>query len=292
MRYLILLTVVAVMMMGCERSDKKELDNVFYAFNNSVRSLRNTPKGVDTQAEFIKKLGFDGLGGHFSKDYFVERKALDKVDLDMPEYYWAMKIDSVGNITNKQELNDIIKDSKDRNLLIAIVLRFKHDNQKTGDPMVVKSLQELADFSTPYGVKIAIYPHYTNYCETSEHSLRLAKMANRKNVGAIYNICHLLKAEGAKGWEQKLLDALPYLFMISINGADTGNTREMEFNRLIQPLGEGTFDTYELVKLAKDNGYDGPFGLQCYNIKQDFEVALTKSITTWKEYQKRYAERK
>ena len=115
-------------------------------------------------------------------------------------------------------------------------------------------------------------------------------MANRKNVGTIYNTCHLLKVEGQKGWEQKLLDALPYLYMISINGADTGNTKEMGFDRLILPLGEGTFDTYKLVKLAKDNGYNGLFGLQCYNIKKDCELALTISMNTWRAYQKRYAE--
>jgi hypothetical protein len=43
------------------------------------------------------------------------------------------------------------------------------------------------------------------------------------------------------------------------------------------------------VKLAKDNGYKGLFGLQCYDIKQDCEVALTKSITTWNAYKKKYA---
>jgi hypothetical protein len=59
---------------------------------------------------------------------------------------------------------------------------------------------------------------------------------------------------------------------------------------LIQPLGEGSFDTYQLVKLINDNGYDGKFGLQCYNIKQDCEVALTKSIQTWQAYKKRYRE--
>ena len=101
--------------------------------------------------------------------------------------------------------------------------------------------------------------------------------------------CHLLKVEGEEGWEEKLLTALPYLYMISINGADTGNTKEMGWDQLIQPLGEGTFDTYKLVKLAKNNGFEGIFGLQCYNIKQDAEVALTKSMNTWRAYQKRYA---
>jgi len=77
--------------------------------------------------------------------------------------------------------------------------------------------------------------------------------------------------------------------MLSINGADTGNTKEMEFNRLIRPLGEGEFDTYKSVKLAKDNGYNGLFGLQSAKNKEDCEVVLIKSMNTWRAYQKRYA---
>jgi hypothetical protein len=78
--------------------------------------------------------------------------------------------------------------------------------------------------------------------------------------------------------------------MVSINGADTGETQDMGWDRLIQPLGEGTFDTYALVKFMKDQGYEGKFGLQCYNIKQDCEKALQKSINTWREFQRRYAQ--
>ncbi len=148
----------------------------------------------------------------------------------------------------------------------------------------------MADFAAPYGVKVAVYPHVNVYCETSEHSVRLAKMADRENVGAIFNLCHLLKKEGEKGWEQKLTDALPYLYMISICGAESGNTEEMGWDQLIQALGEGSFDVYQLVKLAKDGGYEGPFGLQTYNIKQDAEVALSTSISTWREYQMKYRE--
>jgi sugar phosphate isomerase/epimerase len=288
----IILAVLVGALFGCSAQENtKELDNTFYAFNNAVRTLPNAPQGLDEQAEFIKKLGFDGFGGHTSEDYFPRRASLDKVGLKMPELYWGINIDSTGNMTYKEELLDIIKDSKDRDLVVALftnVPYFQH-NQAEGDPLVVKNIQVLADYAAPYGIKIAIYPHINNYCETSEHSVRLAKMANRDNVGAIFNTCHLLKVEGEEGWEQKLLTALPYLYMISINGADTGNTKEMGWDQLIQPLGEGTFDTYKLVKLAKDNGFEGIFGLQCYNIKQDAEVALTKSMNTWRAYQKRYA---
>ena len=212
----------------------------------------------------------------------------------MPEVYWGIDMDSTGQISYKDGLKEIIQDSKDRDLVIALFSNVKYymNNKEEGDPLLAKAICELADFAVQYGVKIAIYPHVGNYCETSEHSVRLAKMANRPNVGAIFNTCHLLKVEGEEGWEQKLLNALPYLYMISINGADSGNTKEMNWDRLIQPLGEGTFDTYKLVKLAKDKGYNGLFGLQCYDIKQDCEVALTKSINTWNDYKKRYATEK
>lgn len=285
----LLFTTLICLIFGIVYSQKKALDNSFYAFNNSMR-MPNAPEGMDAQAELIKRLGFDGFSGHTNDDYFARRAALDKAGLKMPEVYWGIDMDSTGQISYKDGLKEIIKDSKDRDLVIALFSNVKYfmNNKEEGDSLLAKAIGELADFAAQSGAKIAIYPHVGNYCETSEHSVRLAKMANRPNVGAIFNTCHLLKVEGEEGWEQKLLNALPYLYMISINGADSGNTKEMDWDRLIQPLGEGTFDTYKLVKLAKDNGYKGLFGLQCYAIKQDCETALTKSVNTWNEYKKSY----
>jgi sugar phosphate isomerase/epimerase len=292
MKKLVLVALVSIFFASAY-SQKKALDNTFYAFNNSVR-MPNAPAGMEAQAQLVKKLGFDGLSGHTNDEYFTRRAALDKAGLKMPEVYWGIDMDSTGQISYKEGLKEIIKDSKDRDLVIALFSNVKSfmNNKEKGDPLLAKAIGELADFAKPFGVKIAIYPHVGNYCETSEHSVRLAKMANRPNVGAIFNTCHLLKVEGEAGWEQKLLNALPWLYMISISGADSGNTKEMNWDRLIQPLGEGTFDTWKLVKLAKDNGYKGLFGLQCYAIKQDCETALTKSINTWNSYKKRYATEK
>ena len=288
MRQVFLFTLIAAIF-SCT-APKKELDNTFYAFNNSVR-LPNAPESMTEQAEILKSLGFDGLGGHTTDKYFARRASLDNVGLKMPEIYWGIDMDSSGQISYKEGLKEIIIDSKDQNLVVALFSNVKYfmNNKIGGDPLLAKAIGELADFAALYGAKIAIYPHINNYCETSEHSVRLAKMTDRPNVGAIFNTCHLLKVEGEEGWEVKLLAALPYLYMISINGADSGNTQEMNWDRLIQPLGEGTFDTYKLVKLAKDNGYEGLFGLQTFAIKQDFEVVLTKSMNTWEKYKKRYA---
>ena len=270
---------------------EKKLDNVFYCFYNGITTLPNAPETLDAQAALIKKIGFDGLGGHIDDNYFKRRRSLDQAGVEMPEIYWGMDLTAEGKVVYKKELKKIIKDSKGRDLMVALFLKAEkyQGNRAEGERLFTAGIRELADFAAPYSVKIAIYPHVGFYCERSAHSVELAKMVDRNNVGAIFNTCHLLKTEGEEGWEEKALAALPYLYMVSINGADSGNTKEMGWERLIQPLGEGSFDTWKLVKLLKDNGYEGKFGLQCYGIKQDCEVALGKSINTWRSYQEQYA---
>jgi sugar phosphate isomerase/epimerase len=282
-----LIILVPFLILSC--STEKELDNIFYCFNNGVRTLPNAPVGMEAQAALVKHLGYDGLAGHTEDNYYELRAAMDKVDLEMPEMYIAMNIVE-GRISYHEELKNILVHSKDRNLLVTLHLHAdEYRGDKTdGDELFVEGIRELADFAAPLNINIAIYPHVNFYCEKLEHALDLADCIDRKNAGVIFNLCHLLKVEGEEGWEEKALAALPRLFMVSINGADSGNTKEMGWDRLIQPLGEGSYDTYQLVKFLKDNGYDGKFGLQCYNIKQDCEIALTKSISTWQAYKMRY----
>ncbi len=89
--------------------------------------------------------------------------------------------------------------------------------------------------------------------------------------------------------------AKPYLFAVSVNGADfppPSADRSTIWNTLIQPLGEGKYDTYFFLKTFWDMGFQGPVGLQCYNIKQPKPVHLQKSLQTWQAYKKRYAAEK
>jgi sugar phosphate isomerase/epimerase len=81
----------------------------------------------------------------------------------------------------------------------------------------------------------------------------------------------------------QLTEALPYLELVSINGADSGDTPQMGWERLIQPLDRGTFDTLSLLRLLRELGYRGPIGLQCYNVPGDQKENLQRSMAAWKE---------
>ena len=272
---------------GSSAKDKKRLDNIFYCFNNSMR-LPNAPTDYEAQARLVKELDYDGISGSGEENYSGFRKGLDKAGVAMPEIYIPLKIDQ-GVPAYNPLLKELIKDSENRDLLVTLHLHSEmyKNNKQEGDLKFAEVITELADYAARYNVKLAIYPHIAFYCEDIDHVIKLVKLVNRPNVGAVFNLCHFLKVEGSDKLESQALKVLPYLFMVSVSGADKGDTKKMDWDRLIQPLGMGSFDTYPLVKLLKDHGYQGKFGLQCYNIKMDCKPALSQSINTWKEYEKR-----
>ncbi|MCC5931395.1 MAG: sugar phosphate isomerase/epimerase [Cyclobacteriaceae bacterium] len=276
-----------------QQEEAKSLDNIFYVFNNGVRTLPNAPTTFEEQAALVKRLGYDGLAGHKEETYVPLRKAMDAVGLDMPEMYIAMNIEE-GEVRYHEELKNIMMDSRNRDLLVALHLHNDGsvEDKEHADALFAESIALLADFALPLNIEIAVYPHVDFYCETIAHADQIALLANRPNVGVIINLCHMLKVEGEEGWQAKVESVMPRLRMVSVNGSDGGDTQHMGWDRLIRPLGEGDFDTYAFVKFVKDQGYEGKFGLQCYNIQMDCELALQKSMDTWREYQKRYADGK
>jgi sugar phosphate isomerase/epimerase len=153
-----------------------------------------------------------------------------------------------------------------------------------GDAKCIEIISELADYGQKYGLKIAFYPHVDFWVEKVDDGVRLAKKINRPNVGTVFNVCHFLKKDETEKLEQKLINAMPYLFLVSISGADKGDTHQMNWDRLIQPLGRGDYDVLNVLQILKKLGYKNPIGLQCYNIKGQPEEFLKESVMTWKKY--------
>lgn len=290
----IVIIMVLLLLFGSSSgfSKGKKLDNIFYCFNNATR-LPNAPTAYEAQAGLVKQLEYHGIGGNGEEKYFELRHALDKTGVAMPEIYIPVTIDQ-GVPAYHPLLKELIKDSENRDLLVSLHLHsemFKN-NRNEGDLRFAEVFSELADYAAQFHVKLAIYPHAGLYCEDIDHVLRLVKLTNRPNLGAVFNLCHFLKVEGIGRMEEQVKKTLPYLFMVSLSGADTGDTKKMNWDQLIQPLGQGSFDTWPLVKFLKDNDYKGKFGLQCYNIKMDYKQALTMSMNTWKDYKIRYSKEK
>ena len=104
------------------------------------------------------------------------------------------------------------------------------------------------------------------------------KKAGRKNVGATFNLCHYLMTDNEKYLESLIKSAVPYLFVVTINGA---NTEAKDWKGLIQTLNKGDFDLKQFLGILDDAGYSGPIGLQGYGIKGEAYENLKRSMSAW-----------
>jgi len=286
-RYII---VFALIFLTIPALGKKKVKNIFYA-QNTLNGFKNGPKNDIEKAKLLKSIGYDGLEGFGYSDFFELRKALDQEGLLMPVNYVSLNFGLNGKTENPaiDEIKLMIKGSaKGSVIYFQVNSKELQDNRESGDRVLIGILRDLSDFAAGYQVRLCAYPHAKCYCETVEYSVHLAKMVNRANYGAAMNLCHLLKVEGSDGIGTKIRESAPWLFAVNICGADDGDTRQMEWGRLIQPLGQGSFDTYGFVKMLFDNGYTGPIGLQCYNLEGDAFETLSRSFETWKHYKQRY----
>ena len=156
-----------------------------------------------------------------------------------------------------------------------------------GDTIVLPQLKQLLAYAKPKGVKVSLYPHTGFWAAQFEVCLRVAAKVDDPNLGVTFNLCHWLKVEGSVRDPLPLIkEALPRLNFITINGADTGDTQKLGWDKLIQPLGRGSYDVGAFVAKTRAAGYRGPFGFQGFGIKMDSKELLKESMEGWRKIAK------
>ncbi|RMG05084.1 MAG: sugar phosphate isomerase/epimerase, partial [Planctomycetota bacterium] len=154
---------------------------------------------------------------------------------------------------------------------------------QVSDDRLVAVLRELATEAAEHNVGVAIYPHVGNRLPTVESALAIAEAVDHPNLGVCLNLCHYLKQHPPQGIFDAARKARPLLKMVTINGADTGDTQSMGWDRLIQPLGQGSFDVAGFVRFVEhDLNFDGPVYVQLYNVKTPAESLIASTMAAWK----------
>lgn len=260
----------------------QKFDPPFFVFEDGLWNAKSD--SPDYWADLVKTSGFDG----------IELIGLDKVDGILPElkktnlklFTLYIQIDLEKEQPYDPRLKGYIEKLKNTGLHLWVHVHSEKyaPSDPAGDARCAEIIGKLANYCKKFGVKIAFYPHSDFWVEKVDDGVRLAKKINKPNVGTVFNVCHFLKKDETDKLEQKLKNAMPYLFLVSINGADKGDTHQMGWDRLIQPLGRGDYDVLNVLKILKDSGYKNPVGLQCYNIKGQPEEFLKESVITWKKY--------
>ncbi len=267
----------------------RSLKNSFFVFNNGLNKKDLPFIPYAEQASILRKYGFNGIEHRETAGILELKEAIEKQGLKIYADYVAIDIDKEQPYL--QEWKEVIPRLQGTGIILWCHLhsaKFKPSDE-TADALIVSILQELADFAKPFGVKLAIYHHAGLLAEKVEDSFRLAQKTNRENVGSVFNLPHFLKTDSAENLTKVIDLTLPKLFAVSICGADDGDTKNMGWDRLIQPLGKGSFDVYRLLEILADKGFKGPIGIQCYALTGAPETYLKLSAEALGNFKEKYS---
>ncbi len=257
-----------------------EAEPAFFAMDTG---LRDDPSRTPAQqARLLKELGYAGVG--WSPAMVPEMlEACDVEGLVMYNVYVGAEV-SPTNRAAPAHIIKLIGQLKGRDTALWLYLRsaaYKTTSDEAGDADAVALLRDIADRAQAAGLKVSLYPHTFFWMERVQDAVRLAKKAERPNVGVTFNLCHCLRVGDEARIGELLEQAKPYLTFVTLNGAD----HEGDWDRLIQPLGQGAFDVASLLNKLRALGYTGPVGLQHYGVRGDARAKLGQSMQAWRALQ-------
>ncbi len=247
-----------------------------FAFQNGVHFGK-----VEQRIAMLKELGYDGIGSaNLGADLPLPArlKAYDEAGLKLYSFYVGGRLNGKG--ANGHTYNPAILAAlphlKGRDTFLELYVQ---GNKRTNtDEQAVAFVQEIADKAKAHGVKIVLYPHTGFYIDRLSDAVRIARKAERDNVGVMFNLCHFLRVEPKTDLAAALKDAAPFLWRVSTSGAEIDGNN---WAQLIQTLDRGNYDQTALLALLKANGFKGVIGFQCYGIRGDAKTNLQRTITAW-----------
>ncbi len=280
-----LLTLLGVLLLvpsaeAAEPAAPMKLDNVFFAFDNG------TGRGelpLEEQAAMAKELGYAGIGYSGTARIPEMLAALDAHGLKMFSTYVYAEI-AAEQPEYSPNLQQAIEQLKGRDTVIWLTVRGlpddgKHDDGKHDD-RAVAAVRQVGQWAKAAGLRVALYPHGGFYVGRFQDAIRVADKVDMPNVGSSFNLVHWIAAEGNRDYAPFLKQAIPRMILVSINGTDVNSGT----SKLIQTLDQGKYDVFAVLKTLRTLGYDGPIGLQCYNIKGDRRENLKRSMDAWRKF--------
>jgi sugar phosphate isomerase/epimerase len=261
--------------------------NPFYAMDTCTK--RPYPQNDITPAQqfdMLKELGYAGIAWTEEPAEQVKSAVLEAEarGLKMFAIYCGASVTPAGELKPSPLIEPIMEALEGRDTLIW--LHIGGDGPKidslTGREPVIGQLSSLARAAEQHGLKIALYPHVSDWTEHFHDALRVARLVGRRNLGVTFNLCHSL-AVGDEGRIPALLEeAGPLLFTATLNGADTG-VKGPRWDRLIQAIDRGTYDLAVVLRTLRRLGFQGPIGLQGYGLGGDRRENLARSIEAWRK---------
>ena len=287
MNRFIIIALVLGMLFSCSEEKANDLfSNEIYVVNGSLEVETDNYIPPKEQMDNIKSIGFDGV----AYSVLVRNDEIKQVSKSgMKIYALSVDVDIDNPESVKLKFENILSglNSDIPTLWLQI-----HSNKKIKGKALsldmVSVIQEVSKVAKIYNIQLAIYPCAGSLAENVIDAFNIAQKVGRENVGIVFSISQFLKTNSDDTLADVIDTVFPKLFSVLVSGADAGDTQNMVWDQLIQPLGKGNFNTYRFVEYLLDNGYRGPIGLQCNYTDDQSQIWLGQSMETWKTYYSKY----
>jgi sugar phosphate isomerase/epimerase len=237
----------------------------------------------------IAKLGYSGVGPAILDSagwkHFSERVVpwCRELQLEIPAVFSILNITGssnrlAGNLDDHLDSPALARTT----LWLQVIDEELPPSSESADSQIVEGLLRVSGRVKSRGGLVSIYPHFGSLIQTIPDALRIVTKVSQPNVGLTFNLCHFLRGEPDASLADTLRLASPHLQIATLCGADAhgGNWKQ-----LIQPLDQGDYDLSQLLALFKQIGFNGPIGLQGYDVARNFHIEpqenLSRSMAAW-----------
>lgn len=245
----------------------------FFVFDNGVGRGTWTPT---QQADTLKQLGYDGISYNYTtpEDLAAWQKAFAAAGLKIYGLYVHTYIDRPEPFDAR--LPDAIALLKGTPTTLWITVQKPKVSSPDDEARAVAVVQRVADLAARHGVQVALYGHANFYVEHARDSARIVEKAQRSNLGATINLCHEFMSGVGEQLDATVQAVAGKATRVSINGVDVAS------RTYITRLDKGDFDVVGYLQRLTAAGYDGPIGLQAYDVPGDIRDNLAANIATWR----------
>jgi len=241
----------------------------------------------------LKSIGYGGMALRVNTEKQLEElKRYGEAIGDAPFKVYAGFITIFFNqdlAAQNAHLDKVIQSLKKADAKLWVILRVK-GGQKVEREQIVDFLRSLAERTKAAGVELVIYPHWSgnnplnvSLFETAEEAIPYLEEVQNGNVYLSLHLSHEIMAGNGDRLDEIAAKIKPWLRLPSINGADIDSVSEATgFDRGIQPLTMGDYDSSKLLKALKSVDYKGPVILHTWNLQK---AAADHHHTSFERYQ-------
>lgn len=246
-------------------------------------SLDRTPQ---QRIAMLKEMGFTKYGFNRGKvnldEMEKEFKLARENDIEITSIFlWLnAKRDSIGKLSpsNQELLGNLKKVAQKPTIWLSFSNNFFEElNQEESIAFSVEMIKFIKMKADEVGCKLALYNHH-GWFGNPYNQIKILEELKEDSLTMVYNFHHA--QEYVDEFPEIVKKMKPYLSYVNLNGVKKEGPQ-------ILTIGEGEYE-YKMIKLLKEEGFNGPWGILGHIKTEDVQKVLKRNIDGLKLLNSKY----